>query len=234
MIIAAAMSATSAALPLLEELMRRHDVTRADVEEEALQRALTRCCGGGEADTDTEALLAPVVRMAATNRELRRIGLPPLLLQPCEDDDDDDDTAYHDAARASKGLLVGHAATLFPGGLPEAERLALAAMAMPLDMYMLLRGDYGEVMGLRLRRDAYTKAMRACRTRRAVALRDQPDEARAYLAEQLVRIARRMETYIAKPKETQGGRRAKPTTATTTTDTEEHDDSHHNWDDTNG
>ncbi len=185
------MSADVSAPPLLEALLRRHGVTRADVEEEALQRALARCGeGGGEAEA--EALLAPVVRMAATNRELQRVGMPPLLLQPGEDDD---------PAYPRQRLGAGEGGLRLPGGvvgpaIGEAERQALAAIQMPPDLYLLLRGDHGEVMGLRLHRDAYTKAMRVCRTRRAVALRDQPDAARAYLGEQLVRIARRTEAYI--------------------------------------
>jgi hypothetical protein len=196
-------------LLLLEELLQRHGVVRADLEEEALHRVLVRLSrGDGDViDDDDEKkkeeeaaplllLLEPVVRMAATNRELRRLGLPPLLLlHPGPDDNNGDGDA--DAAAAAGGdgrLQCGNW-----GGLDATESAALAAIGMPLDLYMLIRGDHGEVLGLRLRRDAYTKAMCACRSKRAAALRDdEPDAARAFLGERLVVIARRTAAYIAK------------------------------------
>jgi hypothetical protein len=80
--------------------------------------------------------------------------------------------------------------------LSDEERAAIEAINMPLELYLVIRGHYCSVLGLRLHLDAYRRAMRACHSKRAVAIRDDARLSRAYLVEQLVRIARRLSTYI--------------------------------------
>ncbi len=192
------------ALPLLlDRLLHQHGVVRADLEEAALHRVLMafdpnddgRSIDAHNVSAARAEQLERVVRMAATNRELRRQGLMPLLLHPPPPSS----PAQSASDLAASSPLLG--VNLLGGQLlrlSDEEHAAIEALGLRPDLYLLIRGDHGQVLGLHLQRDAYARALRACRCKRAVALRNQGDASRAFLGEQLVKIARRSAAYITR------------------------------------
>ena len=148
---------------LLRTLLAQHRLEPADVEAEALARV-----GGDDAEG-----LARVVRIAATNRELVRNGLRPLLFASCDEADDE--------PTASCGARLGFDAE---------EQRAVDEVGLPVADYLAVRGTFGTVMGLRLNRRAYHAAQRACTTRRARAAGADEAASKAYLRARLRSIAR--------------------------------------------
>ena len=149
----------------LERLLRAYGVAREELEPDAL--ALV-------ADPEDEAALARVVRMAATNREMRRAGLAPLLLN------EDADPAPAEPLEAPEVKY------------DEEERAALAEAAIAPERYdAVLRGTFGTVLGLHLNDRAWRVARAACASKRALACKDDEAQARAYLYGRLRALSER-------------------------------------------
>ena len=162
-----------------DALLEEYGLTLADLDLAALAKV----------PPGDEEGLARILRMAVTNRELRKHGGTPLMLSEAKEDD----------GRLPPPLLGDLGAHL---GLTADEREALARIpGMTLELYVAIRGHYGTLMGLRLSEDAFARARRACYNKGALRLRDDPDASRAYLAERLCTIARavRIKGTIKKP-----------------------------------
>jgi len=152
-----------------DALLEEYGLTLADLDLAALAKV----------PPGDEEGLARILRMAVTNRELRKQGGTPLMLS---------DEAGEDRGRPKPPLLGDLGAHL---GLTADEREALARIpGMTLELYIAIRGRHGTLMGLRLSEDAFVRARRACHNQGALRLRDDPDASRAYLAERLCTIAR--------------------------------------------
>jgi hypothetical protein len=157
---------------MLEALLQQYGLVRSDLDEVALRLAETQSAGG-EASA-REAALRRVVRMAATNRELRRVGLRPLCLEQ-----DAAETAAEEEKRVRRATEMARALT-------DEEHEAIQAVGITPAVYELtLRGEYGTVLGLRLNARAYNAARLMCRTKRAIAYGDDEEAARAYLRSRL-------------------------------------------------
>ena len=131
---------------LLVRLTESYGVDPGDIEPEALACALkVEPAEMGEA-------LARVVRLAATNKQLRGVSLPPLLLGS---------TAHADDAHIARAVQLRC-------GLSVEERAALDAVGITAAEYEQgLRGTFGTVLGLRLSESAFKRALATCRTKRA-------------------------------------------------------------------
>ena len=157
----------------LERLLRAYGVAREELEPDAL--ALV-------ADPEDEAALARVVRMAATNREMRRAGLAPLLLN------EDADPAPAEPLEAPEVKY------------DEEERAALAEAAIAPERYdAVLRGTFGTVLGLHLNDRAWRVARAACASKRALACKDDEAQARAYLYGRLRALSERKVRSTTEP-----------------------------------
>jgi hypothetical protein len=221
---AATTTHTPERVALLEELLRQTGLSRSDIEEAALEKAWALPPPSGTTTTTEEEereRLMRVVRLALTNRELRKQGLPGLLLlcpppprpppdhhhhnnnNKNDDNNNNKDKAPPPPSSSPKEEAECLAAarnrwTAVQMGCSEEESAAVQATGMPADLYATIRGTHGRVMGLCLNKVAFTQAMRASKGKRAKRLSDNPDRSRAYMAEQLVRIARRTATYITR------------------------------------
>lgn len=154
----------------LKALLAARGLGLADVEASSLERV----------NLDDAEALARLVRVTATNRELRRHGLAPLLHRPQQHAD-----AEGKQHKKPRGLVPPDALlALYDDELEGLERVGL-----PREEYLAIRGRYGTVMGLRLDEWAYKRARLRCRSKQALALRDDPDAARAYLCEELRKTA---------------------------------------------
>ena len=155
---------------MLEALLRIHELHPSDLDPVALQRIAPD-------DAEGEQRL---VRLAITNRELRRHGLPPLLLQvPQREEEEEEEDA------ASAAVL----AALPVATLSEAEEAGLRDVGLSEEQYHPLRGTYGSVLGLQLNPKAFKAAMAACRTKRALACLHDESASRAHLRLSLRRLA---------------------------------------------
>ena len=161
----------------MERLLEAHGLTYADLDPAAL------------ASVRDDEGRARVVRMAVTNRELRRHGGAPLLLHATEEE------------IAAPAFLLREDALGHRLGLTPAEQDAVARIpGMTTELYLTkLRGSYGTVLGLRLHEQAFKRARRVCAHKGAVRLRDDPDASRAYLGERLCIIARAPATNGRRP-----------------------------------
>jgi len=169
----------------MERLLEAHGLTYADLDPAAL------------ASVRDDEGRARVVRMAVTNRELRKHGGAPLLLCPSLAAQAGEEEA---AAAGPSGLVRED--TLGRGlGLTPAEQDAVARIpGLTTELYLTkLRGSYGTVLGLRLHEQAFKRARRVCAHKGAVRLRDDPDASRAYLGERLCIIARAPATNGRRP-----------------------------------
>ena len=167
-----------------DALLEAHGLTQADLDLAALAKV---------SPGDEEGLMR-VIRMAVTNRELRKHGGTPLTLSEKEEKEE---------GRPPPPLLGDLGTHL---GLTADEREALARIpGMTLELYLAIRGRYGTLMGLRLSEDAFARARRVCHNKGALRLRDDPDASRAYLAERLCTIARAMRIKAAPKKSHQHG-----------------------------
>ena len=136
---------------LLARLTKAYGVEPSDIEPAALSRALSTAT----VETVGEAL-ARIVRLAATNRQLRRVCLTPLLVEPPPGEQvDAGDARVANAARMSSGLSQEELSALDTLGITSAQ------------YEQTLRGTYGTVIGLRLNERAFKSALATCRTRTA-------------------------------------------------------------------
>ena len=159
---------------MLAALLASYNLEASDVEPEALARVR-------DPERDEEGLRR-VVRLAATNRELRRVGLPPLLLVDGAADAADDAQLCR-AAEARAALQVRDAQ----------EREAIEACGLtPQQFDQTLRGTYGVVVGLPLSEKAYRGAWMACRSKAAIACGGSAEAVRAYMRQRLRLMAERM------------------------------------------
>ena len=135
---------------LLTRLTASYQVDPADIEPAALERALK------VPPSELREALARVVRLAATNRQLRGVRLPPLLISEEEEEACDD-------AQIARAVELRQ-------GLSAEERAALDAVGgITVPQYeQQLRGTYGTVLGLRLNERAFKRALATCRTKRAL------------------------------------------------------------------
>jgi hypothetical protein len=157
---------------MLAGLLEAYGLEPSDVEPEALARVR-------DPEHDAEGLRR-VVRMAATNRELRRVGLPPLLLAP--QDEAVDDAQLCRAAETRAALQVRNAE----------EREAIEACGLTARQFdQTLRGTFGVVVGLPINESAYRRAMLACRSKAARACGENEEAVRAYMRRILRRMAER-------------------------------------------
>jgi hypothetical protein len=133
---------------LLTRLTESYNVDPSDIEPAALACALK------STPSEMGEALARVVRMAATNRQLRAVKLPPLLLH------DEDGQATDDAQIAN--------AVQMRRGLSSEEKAAVDAVGISVAQYeQSIRGSYGTVLGLKLNEQAFKKALATCRTQKA-------------------------------------------------------------------
>ena len=164
----------------LSELMVANGLGYSDLDPAALARAAT------EADE------ARVVRLAVTNRELRKQGLEPLLLLPGSNA-----AAATTDAEVTPTLLMQQRLGL--SAEEDATLRKLAAMAAAteddeeeayarvLDAYFRqARGSFGTLMGLRLSQPAYYRFQRICDAKVARRLCADPDASRQYLMRRLL------------------------------------------------
>jgi hypothetical protein len=160
----------------LASLLAAYGLEVSDVEPAALARVR-------DPDTDEEGLRR-VVRLAATNRELRRVGLPPLLIEGSEKEEEAvDDTRLRRAAEAQTTRQVYDAK----------EREAIEACGLTVQQFdQTLRGTHGVVVGLPLNEKAYTGAWMACRSKAACACGDDAEAVATYMRVYLRRLAERM------------------------------------------
>lgn len=73
----------------------------------------------------------------------------------------------------------------------DSELEAIAAIGMSVMDYLIIRGEHGTVLGLRLNHSAYVMAMHRCKSRDALELGDDMNAIREYLGKQLCQIAKR-------------------------------------------
>ena len=134
---------------MLERLLEEHGVTYAELEPAALAKVR---------DPEDVEGLTRVVRLAATNRELRKNGMAPLLVGG--------EVVEEDGEKCMRLL-----------GLPPEEVSAVQAIeGMNLELYLGIRGQYGTVLGLRLEEGAFRRLQAACRSKKATTgLRGQPE-----------------------------------------------------------
>ena len=158
---------------MLADLLAAYGLEASDVEPEALARVR-------DPEHDVEGLRR-VVRMAATNRELRRVGLPPLLLAP-QKNEAVNDAQLARAAEARAALQVRNAA--------ESEAIEACGLT-PQQFDQTLRGTYGVVVGLPISEHVYRRAMHACRSKSARACGDSEEAVSAYMRLTLRRMAER-------------------------------------------
>jgi len=169
----------------LSELMVANGLGYSDLDPAALARAAT------EADE------ARVVRLAVTNRELRKQGLEPLLLPLPGSNAADADATTTDAEVTTPTLLMQQRLGL--SAEEDATLRKLAAMAAAteddeeeayarvLDAYFRqARGSFGTLMGLRLSQPAYYRFQRICDAKVARRLCADPDASRQYLMRRLL------------------------------------------------
>ena len=159
---------------MLETLLQAYNLSLEDIEPEALARIQSHT--GARRDE----MMARVVRMAATNRELVRAGLAPLLLRPGEDDDASQCDVSEAAARQSLSQMSDD----------EREAVEAAGLA-PLLYERMLRGTFGTVLGLQLNERAYRAARTACRSKAALECKDDEAASRAFLSKRLQCMADR-------------------------------------------
>jgi len=157
----------------------------------------------------TEADEARVVRLAVTNRELRKQGLEPLLLllppqqQHHEKDAADDTPQPTKKLQQRLGLSADEEATL-----RKLARMASSPPCVPVTMMMVkqqddedddeayarvvdayfrhARGSFGTLMGLRLTQSAYYRFQRICESKVARRLCADHDASRQYLMRRLL------------------------------------------------
>ena len=135
----------------LDRLLEEHGVSYAELEPAALAKA-----------HDAEGL-ARVVRLAASNRELRKNGLPPLLIGQ------EEDPLQKGGERQNKALLFGLS--------PQEVEAVNAIEGLNLELYMCIRGQHGVVLGLRLNERAFRSALGACKGKKAARIASQPEAA---------------------------------------------------------
>ena len=157
---------------MLAALLASYRLEFSDVEPEALARVR-------DPVRDVEGLRR-VVRLAATNRELRRVGLPPLLIGGGSEADD------AQLCRAAEARALSQVRD-------DKEREASEACGLtPRQFDQTLRGTYGVVVGLPLNEKAYRAAWMACRSKAARACGHSKEAAGAYMRQCLRRMAERM------------------------------------------
>lgn len=160
---------------MLAALLTAYQLELSDVEPEALARVR-------DPETDVEGLRR-VVRLAATNRELRRVGLPPLLVGASGGGDTANDAQLCRAAEACAELRV----------CDVKEREAIEACGLtPREFEQTLRGTYGVVLGLPLNEKAYRAAWMVCRSKAARACGQSAEAVSAYMRQRLRLMAQRM------------------------------------------
>ena len=153
----------------LDRLLKEAGLEYADLDPAALMRI--------PEDDDGEGL-ARVVRLAKTNHELRKHGLNPLLMarsfsEEAEMEAQDNDEDEESQGRHSNGQAQREAILMRHMGITREEKRTLESMrTLSLEQYMAIRGDYGTLFGLKLSKDAFDRARRACYTRAACALQD--------------------------------------------------------------
>jgi hypothetical protein len=156
---------------MLAALLATYGLEASDVEPEALARV-------HDPENDEVGLLR-VVRLAATNRQLRRVGLPPLLIGT--------PTVAVDDTQLS--LAAEQCATLQIRDVKERE--AIEACGLTLHEFdQTLRGTYGKVVGLPLNAKAYRGAWLACRAKAARECGDDLEAVSAYLRARLRLMAK--------------------------------------------
>ena len=133
---------------MLDRLLEEYGVSYAELEPAALAKA-----------HDAEGL-ARVVRLAASNRELRKNGMPPLLV----------------GLEGEEDPLKRGAPLFFGLSLQEVEAVN-AIEGLNLELYMCIRGQHGTVLGLRLNERAFRSALGACKGKKAGRIASQPEAA---------------------------------------------------------
>jgi hypothetical protein len=147
---------------VLGALLMQYGVAHADLETAALALVTP----------DDEEGLARVVRMAATNRELRKQGRDPLLVMG--------------GAPSTAPPSVRHLQLLSVD-----EQAAVDAAGLTLAEYLTIRGAHGSVLGLHLNERAFEAARQGCRTPRALSLKHDERASRLYMRSHLIAFANR-------------------------------------------
>ena len=186
---------------VLEDLLQQYRLGRDELDATALRLAEAQLARGDSAQV--EEVLRRVVRMAATNRELRRAGLQPLSWTAADTDEEEEEEEAVQLGRAAEAARA----------LSDEERSAIEAVGISSAEYELtLRGQFGTLLGLRLTERAFNAARAGCRTKRALACCGDEEAARTYLREWLRGYVRRTIARRINPPSRTSKKKKKPRT----------------------